>query len=426
MAAVEQQGNVRTGGRPAADPRLTLVLRTEWTMLAVRYLAVLALAVLYAALPWPLDSGLVPVLGLYLIAHNLYAHWVLTTRRYGMFFSSVNFAAYLGEITLLVALGGPSASPLFVLYLLFIIAFNTYSRLFRGALLVTLLCCFSYGLVLYGEWAFIDVQAPAGFIAVKMLTIAMGGWLVGALNEFLKETEVALESRASALAASEATLRMILDSADEPILTHDANEFITDANDKACAFLGVSRAQLLGTRIRAHIFDDGNLGGLFDSLRERGEYHGEVMAVRADGEECNVRMHVHSFLQDDHVFYVSIWHDLTEMKNLQEATRRTNLQLEQVHQELYHVNQLKTAFFSGISRRLHSPLSAMLGFIDLLLAEEQGPLNARQRQSLTSCRHSAERILDLVDEVFDLEARDTPDKENAQVHASTTRTPPPV
>ena len=388
----------------AVDPRVALALRIEWTVLAGRYLAVLAAALL----PVFGNVGFYPsltVLGMCFVflLHNVFVHWVLIGRHYALFFTGINFSLYLMEISLLVAMAGPSESALFVLYMLFIIAFNTYSRQQGSAITVTLLCCVSYGFLVYGEWAFDISGAGSSEIATKFLALIACGWLVGSLNDFLSSTEVALEARAGELASSEATLRMILNSADDPILTFDDNEIITDANDHACAFLRREREVLFGSRVRGHLFDDGNLSNQLASLRSRGEYQGEAIAIRADGEECNIELRIHSFEHRERRFYVSIWHDLTEMKNLQEATRLAKHQLEEVNRELYHVNQLKAAFFANVSRRIHSPLSALLGFIDMLLEEELGSLSIEQREALRSCRRSAQRILGLVDEVFQLD-----------------------
>lgn len=408
----------------AADPRLELVLRIERTVLAGRYIAVALVVGLLLLTDTARASHIgapgVLIVCAYLLAHNGFVHYALLSRRSLLFFSSANFLLYLGEISLLVAIAGASESPLFALYLIFIIAFNTYSRATGGAFVATLLCCFCYGLIVYAEWNFTHVKVSPATAAAKFLALVMCGWLAGSLNDFLKHTEAALEQRASALASSEATLRMILDSADDPILMHDESELVAEVNERACAFLRLPRERIVGSRIREFLFDDGNLGTHMALLRSRGEYHGEAIVIRSDGEECNVEQHVHSFLQEDARYYVSIWHDITEMKRLEEASRLAHIQLDQVNLELYRVNQLKKAFYANISRRLHSPLSAILGFLDMLLGEELGPLSAEQRQAMQSCRRSAARIRALVDEVFTL---DTPPEAPAQEPAESRERP---
>lgn len=387
-----------------ADPRMALVLRIERTTLAARYMVFLALgAFVFLGLRPPRES-LLAILAVYGLLHNGFVHWALLTRRYRIFLTSANFTLHLAEITMMTAYAGAADSPLFLLYILFIIGFNTYSRLTRGALLVTLVCCTCYGIMVLIEQNYLVTETPSPLVAAKFLSIVMAGWLMGSLGEFLRDTEIALESRAQALASSEATLRMILDSTEEPILTHGESEFITDANGRACEFLGVDRDNLIGRRVRSFLFDDGTLPGKFATLRARGEYHGEALVVRPRGEECSVEMHVRAFIHDDKRFFVSVWRDITEQKTFQEATQRANLQLEHANRELQRLDELKSAFYANISQRVRSPLSAVLGFTDMLLNEELGSLTIEQRQALQSSRRGIQRIFALIDEVLRLDS----------------------
>lgn len=399
---------------------MALVLRIERTTLAARYMVLLALgAFVFLGLEPPRALFLF-VLAIGVLLHNGFVHWVLLMRRYGAFLSAANFTAHLAEITMMVAYAGAADSPLFLLYILFIIGFNTYSRLTRGAILVTLVCCTCYGIMVLVEQNYLVAETPAPLVAAKFLSIVMAGWLMGSLGEFLRETEIALESRAQALASSEATLRMILDSTEEPILTHNEGEFITDANGRACEFLGVSREQLIGQRVRSFLFDDGTLPGKFATLRARGEYHGEALVLKPAGEECSVEMHIRAFIHDDKRFFVSVWRDITEQKEFEEAIRRANLRLAQVNEELKRVDALKSAFYANVSQRVRSPLSAVLGFTDMLLNEELGTLTIEQRQALQSSRRGIQRIFTLIDEVLRL---DSP-KDTGPEHAERTGTAP--
>ena len=393
-------------GRQAAyaDPRMTLVLRIERTTLVARYLICLSLGLLVLFGLQPPRAVFLAVIAAYCLLHNLFVHWALLSGRQEAFLTGVNFVAHLAEITLLTGYAGAADSPLFLLYILFIIGFNTYSRLTRGALLVTLVCCICYGIMVLVEQNYLTVATPPPLVAAKFLSLVMAGWLMGSLSEFLRETEIALENRAQALASSEATLRMILDSTEEPILTFNETEFITDANGRACEFLGIPTDQIIGQRVRTFLFDDGTLPGKMATLRARGEYHGETVAVKPSGEECAIEMHVRAFIHDDRRFFVSVWRDITEEKNFQEAMRRASLQLERANQELQRVSALKSAFYANVSQRIRSPLTAILGFTDMLLKDELGPLTMEQRQALQNCRRGIQRIFALTDELVRMDA----------------------
>jgi len=402
----------------SADPRMKLVLSIERTVLAARYLAYAALMLLLFLGFRPDQVGPYVGLGIYILLHNVFVHWVLSTHRYEAFISPFNFVLHLAEITYICGLVGASDSPLFVLYLLFIIGFSTYSRLAYGGWLVTLLCCLCYGGLVFVERRFIVMETPAPAVAAKFLAIILGGWVMGSLSEFLKETEIAAEARAQELASSEATLRMILDSTGEPILTHNENELITDANDRACEFLGLTRDQLVRQRIRAYLFDDGTLPNKLATLRARGEYHGELVIVRPSGEERAVYMHVRAFIHGEKRFFVSMWHDITEQKEIQEAMRLAQTQLERINAELQRVSALKSLFLANVSLRLRSPMSAVLGFIELLLNEELGPITLEQRQGLQSSRRAVLRVFALVDELLRIDRSGDDGRETALGEAS--------
>jgi len=301
---------------------------------------------------------------------------------------------------------GLSARSLPALYILFIVGFAIYSRRFQGALLVTALCLACYGLTLAGEAYFIGWSVVPAWVAVKVVLIAICGMLVGTLYEFLRVTEIEREEQAEMLASSEATLRTILDSTDEPILVFGEDELIADANNRACRFLDTPRRDLLGQRFRTYLFDDGTVPGKLATVRSRGAYRGEAIAETPEGEERNVELHLRAFTQDGRRYFVALLHDITEQKNIQEASRAAAQRLEQLNEELRRVSELKSLFFANVARRMRSPLSAVLGFSDLLLREELGPLQSEQRDALRMVRESVQRVFRILDASVDT-PRDT-------------------
>jgi two-component system, sensor histidine kinase and response regulator len=63
-------------------------------------------------------------------------------------------------------------------------------------------------------------------------------------------------------------------------------------------------------------------------------------------------------------------------------------ELESVNRELQAANKELGAFTASISHELRQPLSAMIGFSELLITEKPGPLNSRQKQYLTDILQS--------------------------------------
>lgn len=388
------------------DANINLVLSVERFGLVARYAVWVLLAPAFMTGYLPGSAFNLAIVTAVVLLHNAFVHWVFLTRRYHLFIGRLNFLAYFVEACLVVNFTGVDNSDAYILFFLLVAGFGGYRRRFGLTFGVAVLCCVAYAVILYIEWRLNGITQEPGNLIARVLLLLVFGWLVGTLSRQLRLGEEAIRDHADALAASEATLRAILDSTAQPILVYDEREFITEANDRAREFLGVPREQLLGRRIRGFMFDDGTLPNKFAALRARGEYRGEQIVVRADGEERTVDFRVRSYIRDGRRFFVAIAHDITEQKNLQEATRLANANLERLNRELRNVDQLKTAFLSTISQKLRSPLSAVLGFLEMLLQEELGEINLDQRGALQTCRRATLRVFRVVDEALALSARE--------------------
>jgi len=339
--------------------------------------------------------------------HNAYSHTVFLTKRYDAFSGRLNFFIYLVEATLVTHFSGHESSDAYIVYHLLIIGLGAYTRRSRTTAIATFLCMLSYAGVIGLEWYRVGLALPWGVIIFKLMSIGICGWLVGKLMQRFGSIETTAVQQAEALSASETMLRTILNSAGEPILVFDDHEFITEANDQAAAFLAVPRAQLLGQRIRAYLFDDGTLPHKFASLRARGEAQSEEVVIDARGEEHSVDSVFRSFMREGNRYYVALLQDITERKNLQEATRLANQRLERLNAELRQIDRMKGEFLASISQNLRSPLSAVSGFVEMLLEEELGELNPDQRKALQTCRRGIIRAFKLVDEALDLHRLET-------------------
>jgi PAS domain S-box-containing protein len=71
-------------------------------------------------------------------------------------------------------------------------------------------------------------------------------------------------------------------------------------------------------------------------------------------------------------------------------------------EELTRANQLKSDFLATMSHELRTPLNIAMGYTDLLLAEDFGPLTAEQNEALQRVRKAAHKQLDLVIALLDV------------------------
>jgi len=85
-----------------------------------------------------------------------------------------------------------------------------------------------------------------------------------------------------------------------------------------------------------------------------------------------------------------------------EEIAQRNEQLAQTNAQLAEASQYKTEFLSHMSHDLRSPLTAILGFAEVLKDELYGPLNARQKEHLGHIWQAGRQLLDVIDDVVEL------------------------
>jgi signal transduction histidine kinase len=64
----------------------------------------------------------------------------------------------------------------------------------------------------------------------------------------------------------------------------------------------------------------------------------------------------------------------------------------------------RAAFLAAVSHELRSPLNAILGFADILVAEVDGPLSPVAREEVEQIRSSGKHLLDLINDILELSA----------------------
>jgi signal transduction histidine kinase len=85
-----------------------------------------------------------------------------------------------------------------------------------------------------------------------------------------------------------------------------------------------------------------------------------------------------------------------------EESRRNEQQLAAKNLELQRATRLKSEFLANMSHELRTPLNAIIGFSDLLLENEIGPLSATQRDFLESILRNGRHLLGLINSILDL------------------------
>lgn len=101
------------------------------------------------------------------------------------------------------------------------------------------------------------------------------------------------------------------------------------------------------------------------------------------------------------VFLLAEGRNITRKKEIEQEVARKNAELEQLLQQVKHLDIEKNRFYSNLSHELRTPLTLILGPVDEMLARPEA-LSPRQSTQLASVRRNAVALLRLVNELLDL------------------------
>lgn len=82
-------------------------------------------------------------------------------------------------------------------------------------------------------------------------------------------------------------------------------------------------------------------------------------------------------------------------------------ELSEAKARLENMAELRYAFLRNVSHELATPMTPVVGYLRLLLAEELGPLTPLQRKSLESVQSSTHRLRKVIDKLLDVSSLET-------------------
>jgi signal transduction histidine kinase len=87
-------------------------------------------------------------------------------------------------------------------------------------------------------------------------------------------------------------------------------------------------------------------------------------------------------------------------RRLEERVRERTAELARALEKLSELNRLKSDFVANISHELRTPMTHIVGYIDLLADDTFGPLSAQQRDALDTLRRASGRLHDLIENLI--------------------------
>lgn len=183
--------------------------------------------------------------------------------------------------------------------------------------------------------------------------------------------------------------KAILEAVADGILVTDAQGVVTVFNASAERILGLPAERILGQRLD-------RFGGLFGPAAaewfaiiqrwsenpasyEPGETHEQRLEL-PDGRVLSIHL-APVFFRNQFLGTVSVFRDIT-------------------HQ--VEVDRLKSEFVATVSHELRTPMTAIKGYVEILLMGAAGPLNEQQTRFLEVVRSNTERLSILVNDLLDI------------------------
>lgn len=206
--------------------------------------------------------------------------------------------------------------------------------------------------------------------------------------------------RDQALRESEWRFRTMADTLPALIWMSGTDKLFTYFNKGWLAFTGRTMAQELGNGWAAGVHPD-DLARCLDTyvtaFDARRPFEMEYRLRRADGEDRWLLDLGTPWFHPDGGFagYIGSCIDISDRREIEEVLRRKTEEAEEA-------SRLKSQFVSNVSHDLRTPLSAILGYTHLLLAEMYGPVGDEQKSPLSGVQRNAENLLKMINDVLDL------------------------
>ncbi|GAA5175382.1 hypothetical protein GCM10025771_07390 [Niveibacterium umoris] len=184
-------------------------------------------------------------------------------------------------------------------------------------------------------------------------------------------------------------------SASAVIIT-DRSGHIEYVNPKFCELYGYVPAEVIGHTPR--VLKSGHTTaaeyqGLWRAVLDGGEWHGEFMNLRKDGQGRWVAAAIASLRDADGkpTHFIGIHEDITERKAIED-------ELMQAREVAETAARAKSEFLARMSHEIRTPMNAIIGLSDLAL---QGTMPPRERDFVTKVNRSAQSLLGIINDVLD-------------------------
>jgi PAS domain S-box-containing protein len=234
--------------------------------------------------------------------------------------------------------------------------------------------------------------------------VIIGYLLIGTDNTARKEIEAEQKILAQRLRDHQFYTRSLFEANMDALITTDPSGIITDVNKQMEILTGCTRDELIGAPFNNYFTNpDQAEAGIKLVLMNKKITNYELTARAIDGKETVVSYNATTFYDRNRklqgVFAAA--RDITERKLIDQVLQEKNVELENAMLVAEKANLAKSEFLSSMSHELRNPLTAILGFAQLMETELPAPSDA-QMESIAQILRAGWHLLTLINEILDL------------------------
>lgn len=212
-------------------------------------------------------------------------------------------------------------------------------------------------------------------------------------NELAKQKELITKEQHE----SEKFYGMLLQSANDGISFYDSNWNLKYANPAFYSMIGLNSSSYEDL-IQDDLLhpDDKDYPVKRDkALLNNGLYECEVRIRHREGHYINLSSRSVTVRNDNNEVLgsLTISRDITRLRQVHEDLIRANFEAEAS-------NKLKTSFLANISHEIRTPLNSVVGFSNLLLANDL--TNEVKEEYIENINHNSEKLLQIIGDIIDL------------------------
>jgi PAS domain S-box-containing protein len=191
--------------------------------------------------------------------------------------------------------------------------------------------------------------------------------------------------------------KILLQSADDGISFYDSDWNLKFANDAFFSLVGHDRQSYKSSNPGdfIHPEDIDYMTSRLETLKDKGFHESELRLRHKNGQYVTLSSKSVTVKGENGEVLgaLTISRDITKMKLVHEELRRAN-------QETETSNRLKTSFLANISHEIRTPLNSVVGFSNLLLANNI--TREAKEEYIEHINHNSEKLLQIIGDIIDL------------------------